>query len=502
MMDARALARLYGLSLGVLLVLKLGLAAIAPMSGDEAYFLLWGRQPDWGFYDHPPMVGWLLWPMLRISGAEWVLRLPAVLSPILVSLAMVWVMRPMDEARAWLAGLLFLWQPLSALDVLVTTDTPLLLFSFLSLAFLWRGERTGRWRDYVLAGIFLGLALSSKYFAALLAAAYVVYGAAFSRRRSAMLLVFVAAAPFVALHLWWNAGHCWANVMFNFFNRHGDAGFRPSRPLLYVASLFYWMTPWLAWEAWRHRQALVATARAFPGRLLAVAFTLPMLVFALLSLVKTIGLHWPMSFYPFFFMLVALALPAERAFAALRLTAGFTALHLLAIAVFAALPLAMFKGWSKYDGMVFMLRPAAVLAALEPYSDHVWATDGYSSAALAAYAAKRPVVVFGEGSGHARHDDILTDFRKLDGRDFAILLKHEPEFARFAPYFQALRFMSFEVEGARYWLVLGHRFDFQRYREVVLRRVKEEYYAVPGWLPMTGCYFCERYFPGEACRRP
>ena len=51
------------------------------MTGDEAYFVLWGRHPDLGFYDHPPMVGWLLALILRWSDAEWALRLPVTLLP-------------------------------------------------------------------------------------------------------------------------------------------------------------------------------------------------------------------------------------------------------------------------------------------------------------------------------------------------------------------------------------------------------------------------------------
>ena len=30
------------------------------MTADEAYFIWWGWLPDWGFYDHPPMIGWWL----------------------------------------------------------------------------------------------------------------------------------------------------------------------------------------------------------------------------------------------------------------------------------------------------------------------------------------------------------------------------------------------------------------------------------------------------------
>ena len=51
-----------------------------------------------------------------------------------------------------------------------------------------------------------------------------------------------------------------------------------------------------------------------------------------------------------------------------------------------------------------------------------------------------------------------------------------------------------------FYQVLGHGFDFHTYRERVLRDVKQRYYRIPGFLPMNGCYFCERYFPDEECR--
>ena len=29
-----------------------------PLSADEAYYAQWAQHPDWGYFDHPPMVAW------------------------------------------------------------------------------------------------------------------------------------------------------------------------------------------------------------------------------------------------------------------------------------------------------------------------------------------------------------------------------------------------------------------------------------------------------------
>ena len=39
------------------LAFRAWLAAVFPITGDEAYFTVWGLLPAPGYYDHPPMVG-------------------------------------------------------------------------------------------------------------------------------------------------------------------------------------------------------------------------------------------------------------------------------------------------------------------------------------------------------------------------------------------------------------------------------------------------------------
>ncbi len=162
------------------LLLKVVLAAGFPFTGDEAFFYQWGVFPAWGYSDHPPMVGWLLAVLHGISDAPLVLRSVTLLVTSAIALLIVdTLMRhlpPEREAGAWLAGAVYLVLPWSWMFVLVTTDTPLILFMALSVWAYVRadtGERSAPW--YALAGLFVGLAFLSKYFAALLGIAYAVH---------------------------------------------------------------------------------------------------------------------------------------------------------------------------------------------------------------------------------------------------------------------------------------------------------------------------------------
>ncbi|MDH5708985.1 MAG: glycosyltransferase family 39 protein, partial [Hylemonella sp.] len=124
------------------LALRLWIAAALPITGDEAFFYWWGVYPDWGYYDHPPMVGWLIWLMRHLFGeAAWAIRLPVVLLPLALGGLLWWAFKPLDRERAAWGVLLFWLAPINWLNTLITTDTPLIFWSVLSVALLLRAER-------------------------------------------------------------------------------------------------------------------------------------------------------------------------------------------------------------------------------------------------------------------------------------------------------------------------------------------------------------------------
>jgi 4-amino-4-deoxy-L-arabinose transferase-like glycosyltransferase len=472
------------IALAATLAFRFWLAVAVPMTGDEAYFVLWGRHPALGYYDHPPMVGWLLAPLVRLSEAAWVLRLPALLLPVLVALLVrhalvAWFGR--DAATADLAAIAVLLVPLNVLGVLVTTDTPLALFSVASMIAFAR-------QRFLLAGALLGLAFLSKYFAVLLGIAYLVWAVA-ARRPAAFGLTFLGALPFGLVNLYWNWQACWCNVMFNAINRHGDAGLSWTTPALYVASLAYLAGP-LLWFAWKGRARLRASGH---GALLA-AWLVPLLIFALISPVRRIGLHWLLSFVPAMILTVALALERRALLVTVRWFAGIAVLQAVALSVLIALPIETWQGRRFYQNAVLLVDTRAVLRALEAALPAATpAYESYSMAAVMSYHAGRTVPVFGAGSTYARQDDILTDWRAYQGRDLVILRREEADLARYRPYFRDVEARRLEVRGAAFHAVLGRGFDYAAYREGVLKPVRERWYRIPSWLPVGGCYFFERY---------
>ena len=243
------------------LLLKGVIAATFPMTGDEAFFYQWGVYPAWGYSDHPPMVGWLL-AALRVMGDSplalraFTVAVTSVIGLLIVDLLRRWLSDE-HEASAWLAGAVYLAMPWSWMFVLVTTDTPLVFFMALSAWCYLRADqaRHGAWRWYAGAGLLVGLAFLSKYFAALLGIAYAVHLLGWRRERAwAVPLMGLLALPSVLLNLAFNAWHGWPNILFNFYNRNEGSHWQLESFAVYVGMALYLITPWLLWQALKNEE--------------------------------------------------------------------------------------------------------------------------------------------------------------------------------------------------------------------------------------------------------
>ena len=408
----------------------------------------------------------------------------------------------LTQAAADLAAAIVLLVPMNVWNVLITTDTPLILFSFGAIVLFARAAQRDWKAGYFLAGVCLGLAFMSKYFAVLLGLGMVAWACSVRGRSSgpALALVLLGALPAGLANLWWNYQACWSNIMFNAINRHEGAALGWTTPALFVAGVAYLAAP-LLWLAWRERRA-VAAAVAEPGtRSLLFAWVVPLALFALLAPWKKIGLHWLLSFIPPLVLTLAIVLPAQKLVRCVRFFAVFAVLHAVLVGVLAVVPLEAWKSNRLYSRIVLQFRTAELVDKLAQYGDYIPATDNYTLSSILSYYAGRYFFVFGAGTSHARHDDIVTDARAFDGKDVLVVRRETPPDQDYRPYFKSVEYRAVEVSGTTIHLVLGRGFDYAAYRQGVLKMARDRWYRIPASLPIGGCYYCEKYFEGEQCGR-
>ncbi|MEA2071993.1 MAG: glycosyltransferase family 39 protein, partial [Campylobacterota bacterium] len=122
---------------GLVLLFKLVILALVPLTGDEAYFIKWAANPSSGYYDHPPMVGWLIYLMSLVNENIIFFRLFSFFAAITVAFSIYNIAKLyVDENKAYLLFLLFLVSPVDILMSLFTNDIPLVLFGTLGTQYL------------------------------------------------------------------------------------------------------------------------------------------------------------------------------------------------------------------------------------------------------------------------------------------------------------------------------------------------------------------------------
>lgn len=481
------------------LILRTILAIWIPMTGDEAYFIVWGKNPDYGFYDHTPFVGWLLTALLSISDATWWLRLPSILLPVVLSYSIYRILLPRQPKFAVWAALVYLVAPVNLINVLITTDTPLILFSFISAYYFYRAlYETKSYKSFLVAGLFLGLAFFSKYFAVFLGISYGLYIILFHRNRrdlTGLGLILLMVLPFVFINLLWNYNHCWNNILFNLFNRTADADAPMSSLLKYMGILVYLFSPFLIYFVFKNRKELKIQLADNFSRTYLWFLVLPLFLFLLLIVRKEVGLHWLFSFYPFAFMAIAGVLSVKQWRWTFHFMWLFGLLHVVGIISILTLPAETFSGKNEaVQNLVFGKHSSEVLAELKPYEkDYAFATISYGMSSVASYHSKKHFMVFSKGSYHAREDDHLTDYKDLDGKNILIFKRTTLFLDELSKYFVKSQRKTIHVRGTTFELLIGNSFKYNLYRELVLKKINHDFYTIPEWLPVGQCEFKDKY---------
>jgi 4-amino-4-deoxy-L-arabinose transferase-like glycosyltransferase len=371
---------------GVIIALALVRVAIAAASGltdDEAYYRLWALAPAASYYDHPPMVAWM------IAAGRWLvgdtplgIRLVGPLISLIGPLVL-WRTTAIlfdgetAERSVWLA----LAMPLLAVGgVVVTPDTPSVLFWGLAawaLAELYASDNANWW---LVIGLFCGLGLLSKYsnlFAGVGIGLWVLLVPE-NRRwlRSGKLWAGGALALTIVLPvIIWNAEHQWAS----FAKQFGRVVARESATIRYLlefvgayVALASPVTAILAVLGLWSTVRIAASAKNQP-RLMLATMLLPFLGYLLVHAVNDrVQPNWAAPIYPMLAICAALALATvPRRSDALRLLRAAVGIGFLLCALIyvqavypiyspagIADPTAQMRGWREFAEKVERARLA------------------------------------------------------------------------------------------------------------------------------------------------
>jgi len=294
--------------IGVAVAFRLILAGFTGLGIDESYMVAASHSFAASYFDHPLASWWLELAARALTGsaAPIVVRLPFVALSA-VSSGLIWAItrRLYGEHAAFWAVVAYTLSPVFSLAAgcWVLPDGPLdaallaFLYALLRAVGLPSGAPAPRW--WLGVGVFAGLALLSKYNAALVfaGAAAAMLLDPVSRRElrrfgpwGAVLLAAVMFTPVI----WWNATHGWASFGYQ-GGRATGLRLRPLMPLTILGGEALFILPWL-WlpMVWLLLRGFLRGPAVRADWLLSWSAIVPVVLFAAIGLWSSTRIlyHW------------------------------------------------------------------------------------------------------------------------------------------------------------------------------------------------------------------
>jgi len=202
-------------------VLNLVQACTLELQGDEAYYWMYSRYLDWGYFDHPPMVALLI----RIGDSIMHNELGLRLFTVITSSASIWLL--------WLTLKQYAVDALAFVLVVsgvfifhiygftTTPDGPLFFFTTLFYFLYQKYLKSDTWGLAALLGLTIALLLYSKYNGILVVGFTLLANLKLVKRFSFWGIVVIAVVLFIP-HIIWQANHNYPSINYHLFERSSD----------------------------------------------------------------------------------------------------------------------------------------------------------------------------------------------------------------------------------------------------------------------------------------
>lgn len=270
---------------------------------DEAYYWLWSKSLELSYLDHPPMVAYIIRLFSIFGEDEASIRLSTIFCISIAALFIYLLAKEVYSQKvAFWAFFIFLFSPATTMGyTIITPDSPLIMFFSGSLYFSYLAIKTNSLKNYLLAGLFIGFALLSKYTAILIYGILFIFFIVKMPKRllnlKPWLAILVSILVFLPVIIW-NYNHNWLSFTFQY--HHGSSS---EFKILWNKFFEFFGGQFLVFGILFFAISLIAAIRfkeyykdssAF---FIAVSFLFPLLFFLYKALFKKLELNWGIIAY-------------------------------------------------------------------------------------------------------------------------------------------------------------------------------------------------------------
>lgn len=220
---------------GIWLLLGLMQAGLTELLDDEAYYWVYGQHLDWGYFDHPPMIGFLV----KLGSGLLPGELGVRLLPLLLNIGTLLIIEKLIENKNPLLfyAIALSMAVISLMGFMAVPDTPLIFFTALFFFCYKRFLEKYSFLNIFLLGLSMALLFYSKYHAVLIIFFVLLSNLKLFTRWS-LYLAGLIALVLIAPHLYWQMNHDWVSFRYHLFESNVNA-YKFSYTLEYIAGQFF-----------------------------------------------------------------------------------------------------------------------------------------------------------------------------------------------------------------------------------------------------------------------
>ena len=201
-----------------------------PIIKDEAYYWRWSQDLDWGFFDHPPLVAFIIkLSSFFFADALGVRFITVLLNALMIKI--LWELIPVKNKThknsAFIFFIILMAMPFVNLYGFITTpDAPLLFFSALYLLALKRFEAKSQLFNILFLSLAAALLIYTKYFGGIVILLSFIFNPKLFLKKSTYLvgiLAFIILIPY----LYWLYNNDFISLNYHLFQRKSIGYLQP-----------------------------------------------------------------------------------------------------------------------------------------------------------------------------------------------------------------------------------------------------------------------------------